>query len=224
MRHRQVAIGFLLISVLGVLIVLGLEGIGPITAPSARHLRAMKDRAQAPTVIEDISFDDFVRLPAHPTREVRDSLEGRGVRLEGYVQSIRRAPDGDFHLDVTLNALPSRGRDRHFLTAEITPPWRRIVPAWSYEALVRTFQARDSVAGPPRVRLTGWLLFDSYVGVLPRAIDPHGAGRLSSWEIHPITHVEVWDEHKKRMVEFPSASNRVSMGWRHRSGTSEIRQ
>jgi len=191
------------IPLVALLTLIGIEGRGPFTTAAAQHLRKLKDRTGAPDSVQDMTFDEFVRLPAHPTPEVRESLESRGVRLEGYVEHIRHASDGDFHLDVTFTPRASGGGAQPFLTAEVTPAWRHMVPGWTYDSLCRAFRSSESgqAAEPARVRLTGWLLYDNYVGLLPRAIDPHGVERVNAWEIHPVTHIEVWDESQKRMVD-----------------------
>jgi len=209
----KLTISAALIGILLAAIGFGIEGMGPFTTAGARHLRAMKDRIRSPDSFEEMTFDEFARLPAHPTPEVRDSLESRAVRLEGYVEHIRRATDGDCHLDVTRAPRSSNGVDQPFLTAEISPVWRRMVPGWTYEALRQAFRSRDgqTTAEPRRVRLTGWLLYDFHSVKLPRAIDPHGIERVSAWEIHPVTHIEVWEDAQKRMVDFggrPVAANR----------------
>ena len=125
------------------------------------------------------------------------------MRLEGYVEHIRRVPDGDLHLDVTRAPRSSPGVSQPYLTAEITPAWRHTVHGCTYEALRRAFQSREAGTAdePRRVRLSGWLMFDSYVGKLPLALDPHGVDRVNAWEIHPVTHIEVWDESQKKMVD-----------------------
>src|SRR5262249_28876358 len=49
-------------------------------------------------------------------------------------------------------------------------------PTAKYEALSRAFRSHEAgtADAPRRVRLTGWLLYDSYVGQIPLALDPHG--------------------------------------------------
>jgi len=201
-RLKMVTAAGLLVPLL-ILIGLGIEGRGPFTTSAAHRLRRLKDRSASPDSVDDMTFDEFVRLPPHPRSEVRESLESHGVRLEGYVAHIRHATDGDFHLDVTL-APPASGKSAQpFLAAEVNPAWQHMVPGWTYDSLRRAFRSSESgqAAEPVRVRLTGWLLYDMYADLLPRAVDPHGVGRVTAWEIHPVTHIEVWDESQKRMVD-----------------------
>jgi len=199
----KVAIAVVLLGAGLALIDLSIEGVGPFATAEARHLRAMKDRSGSPNSVQDMTFEEFARLPAHPAPDVRGMLESRGVRLEGYVEHLRQAPDGDLHLDVTRAARSPGAVSQPFLTAEITPSWRHMVPGWAYEALLGAFRSREAGtdAEPRRVRLTGWLLYDSNVGKVPRALDPHGTERVNAWEIHPVTHIEVWDESQKRMID-----------------------
>jgi hypothetical protein len=105
------------------------------------------------------------------------------------------------------------------MTAEITLMMRRRHPGWTFPRLYDAFRPNLGIgprwdAPTRRVRLTGWLLYDfQYDGLrrqtdpvrmlwnlygLPRPYRPAGLisiwPRLSGWEIHPVTRIEVWDD------------------------------
>ena len=50
-------------------------------------------------------------------------------------------------------------------------------------------------AGPRRVRVSGWLLYDSQYDARHSSWAlAHGAVRVTGWEIHPVTRIEIWDD------------------------------
>jgi hypothetical protein len=106
-------------------------GEGPFTSPAAHHLREMKNRLTAPDSVTSITMAGMAALPRRvPLAEFRD-FEQRGVSIEGYVQNMLRAGDGDLHLEVA--AVPRLGGefDTSYVTAEITPQWSRTHPHWT---------------------------------------------------------------------------------------------
>jgi len=86
------------------------------------------------------------------------------------------------------------------VVAEVTPPWRRERRGWAYESLLVAFRPNRGGptawdAGPRRVRLTGWLLYDHpYDKPMSTWVQQHGTGRRTGWEIHPVTDIELWDD------------------------------
>jgi hypothetical protein len=203
----------LLVGVTGLLGYLHLVGKGPTASLEARHLRDMKDRTEEPDTLAPISFHEFAALPEHRSVAEYSALERRGVALEGWVQRMLVASDGDFHIELAPRPPVPGGRDTVYATAEITPQWRRGAPAWGFEPLLAALRPQDGgprpwSAGPRRVRLGGWLLYDA--PAVTRASD-RGDGtaarpktqRISKWEIHPVTRVELWDEERNGFVELP---------------------
>src|SRR5207247_8242597 len=143
---------------------LGLVGKAPWSTSQERHLRAIKDRTAAPDSLEPVSFQDMATLPRNVPVAQYAAFERRAVSLEGYVQRMLRAPDGDFHLDFA-DTLEEEGRLVPYLSAEVTPQWHLGSVRWRYERLVALF--RPHIGGetpwdepPRRVRLSGWLLYD----------------------------------------------------------------
>jgi len=177
-------------------------GKTPWASAEARHLRAMKDRTTAPRSPEAVPFAELARLPRHLPLAERARLERRGVVVEGYVQRMLRAVDGDLHLDVTAESPGASGPLQHYAVAEITPSWR--ARFGSYDRLVEALRPRIGGAAawerePRRVRLTGWLLYD-----FPherRALRRRYPAALGAWEVHPVTRLEVWDEALGRFRE-----------------------
>lgn len=165
-----------------------------------RLLREGKQRVTAPARPSPATFADFRALPhTAPLAEVR-ALQSRGVVVEGRVQRMLWAGDGDLHLELVDAARGPTSPDTTYVTAEITPRWRGDSHGWSYEALVAALRPNHGGgsawdAGPARVRLTGWLLFDFQYDRVPSSWAlQHQSPRLTGWEIHPVTRVERWDE------------------------------
>jgi hypothetical protein len=82
------------------------------------------------------------------------------------------------------------------------------VPRWSYEGLVAAFHPNHGGAspwdsGPRRVRLSGWLLYDFQYDTPPSPWSlQYQAPRVSGWEIHPVTRIELWDDAQQRWVDY----------------------
>lgn len=184
-------------------------GAAPGSPADARHLRRAKNRLAEPASYAPITLAEFPALPRHrPLAEVA-ALERRAVALEGFVQRTVLAGDGDLHLEVAPTPRPPGGPDTAYVTAEVTPGWRRGAPGWRPEVLRTVF--RPDHGGPTpwergtrRVRISGWLLYDA---PYDRAPSPwslaHAAPRVSGWEIHPVTRIEVWDDAAAAWREVP---------------------
>lgn len=184
-------------------------GEGPFASAEARHLRAMKDRTAAPSEVTPTSLEAMAALPHARSLADYETIERRGVSLEGYVQHLLRASDGDLHLEVVANPVSPAGWDTAYVTAEITPSVRRSAPGWSYETLVERFHPRLGgvtpwADGTRRVRLTGWLLYDwQYDHPTHPGRPGPAAARLTGWEIHPVTRIEVWSAARSRFEDVP---------------------
>lgn len=188
---------------------LALLGRGPGVPPELRHLRAGKSRVTAPGTYAAWTADSFVALPHGRPLAAYAPLERRGVSLEGWVQRTMLAGDGDLHLEIAATPRAAAGPDTAYLTAEVTPQWRR-PGGWTNEALVALFRPnRGGVTawdgGPRRVRVSGWLLYDFQYDARPTAWSlQNQAPRLTGWEIHPVTRIEVWDEARGAWREVPA--------------------
>ena len=179
---------------------LGLLGRGVGLPERTRHLRAMKDRVEPPPRVRDVDMDFFGALPHGAPLPARASLEREGVRMDGWVQRILLSGDGDVHLEVTELPRQPTERDTVYVVAEITPPWREQRRGWAYESLLVAFRPNRGGgtawdAGPRRVRLTGWLMYDhQYDKPISTWTLQYAKGRRTGWEIHPVTGIELWDD------------------------------
>ena len=197
---------------LGVTALLGflhLLGIGPFASAEQRHMRAMKDRTEAPASPEPFRLSGFDSLPVLRPLAEYAAIERRGVVVEGYVKHMLREPDDDTFLEVMATP-PTRATPMAFVTAEITPQWHRGAGRWSFESLRAAFRAASWGGATPwperarRVRLTGWLLNDyKYETRRPDLTRPPDVPRVSGWEVHPVTKNEIWDDARAAFVEVP---------------------
>ena len=205
MMLRIVAAFAVVLGIAGVLAFLTELGEAPWSPPAARHLRAMKSRTQAPLSYAPITFAEMESLPHHGTIHEDTAIEARGVSLEGYVQVLGRATDGDYHLDFAP-ALDHDGDLVPYLSAEITSGVRANAKGWTFERLLERFRpyrgGRTAWDQPPRrARVSGWLMHDApYEGSVPI---PGWPKHLTQWEVHPVTKVEVWDDMLARWDEVP---------------------
>jgi len=120
-------------------------GLSPTASVAARHLRAMKDRVAMPGAVAPATYDAIAALPRHAPLAQVAALEQHAVSLEGYVQRMLRAADGDVHLEmVPVARMPDDGNLR-YVTAEITPRWRRGSTNWSFARLA-SFTVNVAVA------------------------------------------------------------------------------
>jgi hypothetical protein len=203
MIMRIAALLSLLMGATGLLGYFTIAGEGPLASREARHLRAMKNRRTGPDAAAPITFAELGALPHFRPMSEYAPLEGRGVTLEGYVQGMLHSSDGDIHLEVAQAQRIPGWPSYLYATAEIPARWRSGSTRWQYERLAATFRPVGSGIHrwdqpARRVRLTGWLLYDFQYDA-PRT---SSAGRLTGWEVHPVTGIEVWDESAGRYVAY----------------------
>ena len=163
-------------------------------------LMAQKGRTTVPAAYEPWTWADFLALPTLP-RAYRASdwalVQGytaRAIRLEGYIAEAYRWRDGD--VDVHLRAAPSAhcfpgGPRQAQIVTEVTPAFQPPRTGWSATVL------RELCEQQVRVRLSGWLLHDF------EHAEPASAWRVSAWEIHPVTAIEVWEEARQAWQPLP---------------------
>ena len=177
-----------------------LLGRAPGLPAQTQHLRAMKDRLDPPAAVRAFSISDFATLPHLMPLATRGALEAHGVQMTGWVQRMVLSGDGDLHLELVESPRSLADRDTAYVVAEVTPLWRELAPGWAYDSLLVGFRPNRGgrtpwEAGPRRVRLTGWLLFDHvYDREVSTWLQLHGAPRRTGWEIHPVTRIELWDD------------------------------
>ena len=178
---------------------LALLGRAPGLSAETLHLRAMKDRTDAPAKLRDVDMEFFANLPHFGPFEERARLEREGVRMEGWVQRILLSGDGDVHLELAQNRRTPLDRDTVYVVGEISLLWRNRRKSWAYDSLLVAFRpnrggATAWEAGPRRVRISGWLLYDHpYDQAASKWTLEREHVRLTGWEIHPVTGIELWD-------------------------------
>ena len=204
----RIAAGFAL--VLGIAALMGylhILGKSPFSSLEMRHLREMKERTTSPASFTPFAFDDFAALPHRLSVAEYSAIERRGVSLEGHVQHMLRASDGDIHLEIVPRPDSARAFQM-YVTGEITPEFTQGSPRWRFEALAAELRPDRGThtpwpEEPRRARFRGWLLFDfQYDDSLGLWTDKP-APRMTGWEIHPITGIELWDDSLARFVEYP---------------------
>ena len=148
-----------------------------------------------------MSFDDFRHLESErPTtwksgqsrQEVVEMGEGNAVMLMGYLLGAHSGspetcncklsgePNNDYHLNIVQNDTDPQTAS---VVVEMTPKTRPGKPNWTLPGLA----SLPAAAGKTHalVRVAGYLLFDS------EHVTGNGGERITIWEIHPITRVEV---------------------------------
>ena len=200
MIARSLAVIAFLLGAAALVVGLSLLGRSPGLPEQTRQLRSMKDRTEAPEQVRDVDMAFFAGLPHGAPLQENASLERQGVRMEGWVQRILLSGDGDVHLELVEKRRVAGERDTVYVVAEVTPPWRQQRRGWAYESLLVAFRPNTGGAtawdaGPRRVRLTGWLLYDHpYDKPVTQWTLDHGKARRTGWEIHPVTGIELWDD------------------------------
>lgn len=185
-------------------------GVGPLASQPSRHLREMKSRTTPPPTLEPVTYAEMSALPRRVPLAQFAPLENRGVALEGYIQNMLRAGDGDLHMELEETPRMGGAFDTTYVTAEITPAWSRSHPHWTFGDLAPVI--RPALGGPSswpggtrRMRISGWLMYDwQHDEPYGKHRTKHTAPRLTGWEIHPVTRIEAWNDTLQRFVDVAS--------------------
>ncbi len=178
------------------------EGItcGPVGAGGDTLTNLRKDRTDVPSRYHPVTFQAITRLPmpSAPISRLRWTqkqlrqiapFEGTAVTLTGFLDSLKvqgpercncrmtQEADVDWHLWITAHRGESK---KDAIVTETTPRVRKNHPGWTTAALIPFIQA------PEQVRLSGWLMYD------PDHPEQLGNHRITLWEIHPVTKIEVF--------------------------------
>jgi hypothetical protein len=194
--------------------------------PGGNHAAAniMKNRLARQCSFNAINVDEMLKLKELPA-EVRElptddprsiylqTLESRPVVLEGFLAMEKNGGGEsvncgstmrtDIHMEIVgIDTIdPKQNRDQHAVT-EVTPWFREAINAWSTTTLGQFASYRGGYTGtnhgaPGRIRVYGWLFYDS-----PHAGDGSvGTWRGTGWEVHPITRIEVFENGQWRSLE-----------------------
>ncbi|MFI5298409.1 MAG: hypothetical protein ACHREM_09945 [Polyangiales bacterium] len=158
--------------------------------------------------------DAVMRSPDHVPRMTTKPDFGRVVEeqenvvVEGWALAASKESDNDFHvilgsektladdgspdrwklINIEVSGLSPVGTSGRQLLVDV----RKTFKAY-FVPTVADSQGRGFVAlEPVHLRVTGSLFFD--VDHLPGAVGPGKLKPMTSWEIHPITHLEILDE------------------------------
>jgi len=176
---------------------------GDATKDKSRQLNEARARLDEVT---DDDVDDSVTMEdlCEPGDDSLRWQDGQGAEITAYVLDVRdggpsssnchssSSADHDTILELTPTA---NGLDRtHRFYAIVTPQWRRAVGAkridWSTGALRAHYVQRW-------VTLRGWLLFNTEAAAISlHTGDIAGPGltRMSAWEIHPVTALDLQED------------------------------
>ncbi len=95
-------------------------------------------------------------------------------------------PEVDWHIPLVAHA---NDPEKLSIVVETTPRVRRNHPKWTTTALTPWVNATAPV------RISGWLMFDpDHPPMMYDPAHPNAPGkyRITLWEVHPITKIEVW--------------------------------
>ncbi len=164
----------------------------------------LKNRTDVPGGVHDVTWDAVAGLPypspapKHRSDWRDDQLavirpyEGIAVRVIGYLVALKPQTNGsgestnchwtkasqvDWHMALVKS--PGNG-EKDAIVVETTPRVRQVHPKWT------PIQLPPWVNTDAPVRITGWLMFD------PEHTNHLGKYRMTLWEIHPITRIEVF--------------------------------
>lgn len=180
------------------------EGCPPRGIGGDPNLNYLKNRVDEPATAESWTIHRVLDLPHPPgvgrrhrarwpatSTDIIVKYEGAPVRVTGYlIRQKKQGPEStncgsstyvDWHWWITVR----RGQiQAQSVVAEPTPRVMVNHPKWR-SAILRTNKRYDE-GEEPRVRITGWLLFDQEH---PEQLSEH---RGTLWEIHPVTNIEIW--------------------------------
>lgn len=166
-----------------------------------------KNRDAVPASIAELEIDQFLQsftpdLKAPATRqqfspENKSDIEAReqqGVALLGYLLLTRQsgAESANCHdrkrrsLELWIGKLPEHTRARskaasaQAVVATVTPTGQDTHSNW------RLANLRKLARQGAKVRISGWVFYDAEH---PELL---GKTRVTSWQIHPVTRIEVW--------------------------------
>jgi len=192
---------------------------GDATKASLKHLN--EERARLDDVTDD-DVDDSVTMEeiCEPGDDSLRWQAGQGVEITAYVVEVHdggpassnchssRPEDHDTILELAPDA---GGVDRsHRFYAVVTPQWRHAVATdhldWSTGGLRAHYIQRW-------VTIRGWLLYDPEAeksSLHTAQLMGPSVSRMSAWEIHPVTALELEDDVLDQQALFYAKSNTSS--------------
>lgn len=173
--------------------------IGQGTSQRLQELNKLKNRYSVP-LNKDINPNITVDAILKPGNDTARWSTGEAVQLIGYVFDVK--PGGDetcnchsndksqMDTHIVLVADPAKNNGSLRIIVEITPRMRFLMMQkgidWSTDTIKSTFMNQW-------VKVTGWLFFDDEHKSSAENTHPGNASnwRATSWEVHPITSIEL---------------------------------
>jgi len=171
----------------------------------------LKNRTDVPSAYHDVSWSALRDLPVQGSWAISHAGLGRTgsdlvfsyqslpIRVAAFISKSkaegREAANCESNLpsrvDWVLDLSAQRDAPQGMaVVAEVTPRIRTGHPRWTLDQLKHISTAGDSV------RVSGWLLFDGAHGNQMSQFRGPGdtlqKSRVTLWEIHPVTKIEVW--------------------------------
>jgi hypothetical protein len=171
----------------------GLTGI--VTTAQQAKLNPLKNRYTFPTTEDIVPKVDLALMLKSTKGQLDDS---KAAEIEGFITEVRAGGIESCNCGATdpinmdthiyVNETPD-GDKKHAVIVEITPRMRKLMEGkadWSTKSLVKLLKPGT------KVRLTGWLFYDSEHENAAQNIKdrPHN-WRGTCWELHPVTGIEM---------------------------------
>jgi hypothetical protein len=180
--------------------------------PETNHL---KNRVDEPASTHEVTWDAIKSLPVPHVKTTRKNwktadrtlaaaeitpFEGVALTVTGFIVNRVKVesggegtncgftldPEVDWHIPLVAHA---HDAEKLSIVVETTPRVRKTHPKWNPPAL------SPWVNGTDPVRISGWLMFDpDHPSMMYDPTNPNKPGkyRVTLWEVHPITKIEVW--------------------------------
>jgi hypothetical protein len=174
---------------------------GSATAPALKALNRLKNRSLLPNE-SDVDKEVTLEKLLEPGDDFDRFDQAKAVTITGFAISVKlsspttanfrstNADDRDTHIQLASKKDATANQQ---LIAIVTPRLRKQMREksvdWTTNAL------RDLIVGK-RVKITGWLLFNTAHANQAENRNPGNPRnwRATAWEIHPVTSIEVIDE------------------------------
>ena len=173
-----------------------------------RLTNRLKNRIDVPASYHPVSFRAISELeyPAtkSPNRErwpaesiaVIEQYEGVPVSVVGYLVAIKVQSGEAVNCDMTgaeadwhMAIVEQEGQgEEDAIVVETTPRIRVAHPKWTKARLNRWLDSPDPI------RVSGWLMFDPAHRAHLKGSNAQRHYRVTLWEVHPITKLEVWKD------------------------------
>ncbi len=172
---------------------------GNAQSETVRQLNRLKNRSNFPL---DKDFDTTISLEKilAPGNDVDRWNSDKAIMVTGYVADVKiggvetcnckaKGPEHrDTHIELVID--PMNFVDNQKMIVEVTPRMRKLMSDKNEDWSTRTL--RDKILGR-WIKVKGWMLFDFEHQMQAENTNPGNPKnwRGTSWEIHPVTSIEV---------------------------------